>query len=128
MRVFLCDFSNNFFVDSGILVADVTVDFIAIGEEIHIGWPTVDSHAEGGFQIAFGIDTDWDDLGVESIDELRVAEGLLFEHTAGWAVITVEMDEDRFPGVRSALHGEFKVFFPLNFILEVACQGGRKKH
>lgn len=107
MSVFLCDLCNNFFVDCGILVADVTVNFIAVGEEVYIGWPAVDSHAEGGFQIAFGVDANWDDLGVESIDELRIAEGFLFEHTAGWAVVTVEMDEDRFPGVRCALHSEF---------------------
>lgn len=109
------------------MVADVSVDFIAIGEEIHISWPTVDPHAQGGSQIAFGVDTNGDDLGVESIDELRIAEGFLFEHAAGRAIVTVEVDEDRFPGVRSAPHGKFKVFFPLNFILGVAGHGLMKK-
>ncbi len=127
LSIFLCDFCNNFLVDGWILVADVTVDFIAVGEEVHIGRPAVDAHAESGFQIAFGIDSNGNDLGVEGIDELRVAESFLFEHATGGAVITVEVNEDRFPGVRGASHRKVEIFFPLNFFLEVAGQSGREQ-
>ena len=94
--VFLGDFNDGFFVDPGVLRADISIDLIPIGVEIHIGWPAIDAKHRGGFGVLFGVDTDCEDMLVECGDELLVFECLLLEHTARRAVVTVEVDQNGF--------------------------------
>ena len=75
--VFLGDFDDSFFVDPGVLRADISIDLIPVGVEINIGWPAIDAKHRGGFGVLFGVDTDCEDMFVECGDELLVFECLL---------------------------------------------------
>lgn len=91
---FLGDAVDGLFVGDGILATDIAIDLVAVGIEIDIRRPSRDLEAAGGFAVFVRIDMDGDDFGVDGLDQVWSAVGLLIQHRAGRAVIAIEVNQD----------------------------------
>lgn len=83
------------------------MDFGSVGKKIDVGWPAMDLELISQVGPLVDVDANGNHQVSHGLEHSLIAKGTLFEGTAGWAVIAIEMDQDG----SSALLGDSAGFF-----------------